>query len=572
MQNFEIARAFEEMADLLELKGEDFFKVRAYRRAARALAGLDEPVGHLYRGGKLAGVPGIGKNILAKIGEMVSTGKMQKLEELRKEFPPGLREIMDLPGIGPKRAGLLFRHLKVATLDDLEKEARDRRVRELPGFGAKTEQDIIRNIEMLRRRSGSVLLGTARELARELEEFLKGIPGVKRVELTGSTRRWRETVQDIDFLAMTGDPGGVFRAFAAHPRIKEVLAREKDRMKVLTWWGVVVELLTAGEEEYWPALLWSTGSRAHYRKLQALAGEKNLVLERNCLRHKNGSSLTVSSEQEIYRLLGLPFIPPELRENRGEIEYCQNRGKLPEIIGLSDIRGDLHVHSNWSDGVSSLEQIVAYARKKGYAYLAITDHSRSLKVARGLSLERLKEQRRVIEEMNEKGSGVRILTGIEVDILPQGSLDCPDEVLAQLDVVIASVHTAFQQDQKKMTERILSAVRNRYVNVIGHLTGRLIGQREPYRVDIERILKEAREQGKCMEINSSPDRLDLNEEHARLAREYGLKMVISTDAHDLRRMDEMPYGVAVARRAWLGPDDVVNTREAEEVLNLFRKR
>lgn len=569
MQNFEIARAFEELADLLELKGEDFFKIRAYRKAARVIAGLNEPVERLHESGGLAVVPGIGKNILAKVGEMIATGKMRKLEELRQEFPPGLLEIMDLPGIGPKRAGLLYRHLGVTTLDELEKEAHAKRVRELPGFGVKREQDIIRSIEMLRHRSGKVLLATARELAGELREFVGNIPGVGRVDLTGSARRWRETVRDIDLLAMTGDAGGLFQAFSAHPRVKEVLSREDDRVKVLTWWGVVVELLAAKEEEYWPALLWSTGSRAHYRRLQELAREKGFFLTRNGISDERGRFLPVSSEEDIYNCLGLPLIPPELRENLGEIEFCLREGRLPGLVNLSDVKGDLHVHTSWSDGINTLEQVVAYAREKGYEYIAITDHSRSLRIARGLSLERLKEQRRAIERINEKSSSFRVLTGIEVDILPQGGLDCPDEVLAQLDVVIASVHTSFRQDRQTMTERILSAVRNKHVHVIGHLTGRLLGQREPYQLDLERILEEAREHGKCLEINASPDRLDLNEEHARLAKEFGLKMVISTDAHDLRRMDEMSYGVAVARRAWLGPEEVVNTRGAGEVLKVF---
>ncbi|MEW6423485.1 MAG: DNA polymerase/3'-5' exonuclease PolX [Bacillota bacterium] len=572
LQNFEIAWAFRELADLLEFKEEDFFKVRAYRRAAKTIAGLNEPVELLYRRGDLAGVPGIGKNILAKIGEMVATGKMRKLEELRAEIPPGVLEIMDLPGIGPKRAALLYKHLKVASLNDLEEEARQARVRAVPGLGAKTEQDILRNIEMLRSRSGRVLLGFARELAQELGEFLKNLPGVKRIEPTGSVRRWRETVGDIDLLAMTDAPERLFASFAGHPQVKEILVREEDRMKVITWWGVVVELLAAPEEAYWSTLLWSTGNQEHYRQLQLLAQQKGLELSRGGIRRQDGKFFLIKGEEDIYRHLGLPFIPPDLRENRGEIEFCLKTGRLPEVVRLRDIKGDLHIHTNWSDGVNSLEQIIDYARKKGYRYIAITDHSPSLKIARGLSLEQLKEQRKLIEKMNEKYDDIRIFSGLEVDILPQGGLDCPPEILAQLDVVIASVHTSFRQDRRTMTERILSAVRNEYVDIIGHLTGRLIGQREAYLVDVEKILAAARDYGKFMEINSSPDRLDLSEEHARLAKEYGLKMVINTDAHDLRRMDEMPYGVAVARRAWLQPADVLNTLKIDEVTKLFRKK
>ena len=571
LQNCEVAWAFEELADLLEFKGEDFFKVRAYRRAAKALAGLPAPVEDLYRRGELAGVAGIGKNILAKIGEMIAAGKIRKLEELRSGIPPGVLEMMNLPGIGPKRAALLYQRLQIASLDDLEREARRERVRQLPGLGAKTEQDILRNIEMLRRRAGQALLGIARELARDLLEFFRDLPLVKEIELTGSVRRWRETVGDLDLLAMTDDPQGLFASFARHPRVKEVLRREADRMKALTRWGVTVELLAAPPEEYWPALLWSTGNREHYRRLQELAQSRGLELDRRGIRRPGKDYIPVEGEEDLYRLLGLPLIPPELRENRGEIEFCLQTGRPPELVRLEDIQGDLHIHTIWSDGVNSPEQVIEYARKKGYRYIAVTDHSPSLKIARGLSLEQLKEQRKIIEKMNAKYTDIRIFAGLEVDILPRGGLDCPEEILKQLDVVIASVHTQFQQDHRTMTERILSAVKNRFVDIVGHLTGRLLGQREPYPVDVEKILAAARDYGKFMEINASPDRLDLNEEHARLAREYGLKMVINTDAHDLRRMDEMPYGVAVARRAWLQPADVLNTRKSEELLKLLGK-
>lgn len=572
LQNFEIAWAFRELADLLEFKGEDFFKVRAYRRAAKTIDSLDEPVERLYRQGELVRVPGIGKNILAKIGEMINTGKMRKLEELRIEIPPGILEIMDLPGIGPKRASLFYKQLKVTSLDELEKEARQEHVRELPGLGAKAEQEIVCNIELLRRRSGKVMLGLARKLAQELREYLKDLPGVKRVEPTGSIRRWRETVGDIDFLAAVGSPKLLFDSFLGHPRVKEILVREENRIKATTWWGVTVELLAVPEEKFWAALLWSTGSREHYRQLQLLAQRKGMTLNRDGLAYPEGKFFIVGAEDDIYRFLGLPFIPPELRENRGEIEFCLKAGKLPEIIQLNDIKGDLHIHSNWSDGVNSLEQIVEYARKKKYQYIALTDHSPSLKIARGLSLERIKEQCNFIEKINEKYDDIQIFTGIEVDILPRGGLDCPVEILEQLDIVIAAVHTNFRQDRQVMTERILSAVKNKHVDVIGHLTGRLLGQREAYNVDVEKILAAAGESGKFMEINSSPDRLDLNEEHARLAKEYGLKMVINTDAHDLRWMDNMSYGVSVARRAWLTPEDVVNTRGLKELEELIKNR
>jgi len=571
MQNFEVALAFRELADLLEFKGEDFFKVRAYRRAAKIIAGLDEPAGQLLREGKLAGVPGIGKNILAKIWEIVTTGSMRKLTELQQEFPSSVLEIMDLPSIGPKKARVLYQHLKVASLDELEREAQLKHVRKLPGLGAKTELDIIRNIQMLRVHANKVLLGVAREITAGLVEYLKDLPEVKKVEPTGSIRRWRETVGDIDLLVLTGRPEILLEFFVKHPRVKQVLVREENRIKVITWWGVTVELFTAPEEEFWTTLLWSTGCREHYRELQLLARQKGLDLSPRAFVDRKGKPINIQSEEDIYRRLGLPFIPPELRENKGEIGYCLKEGGLPRIIQVSDLKGDLHIHSNWSDGVASVEQIVEHARKKGYKYIAITDHSHSLKIAKGLSREQQLEQRRLIAAINEKQDDVRVLWGIEVDILPNGKLDCPDDLLEQMDIVIASVHSHFRQDRETMTARILSAVQNKQVHIIGHLTGRLIGQREGYSFDVERIFEAATRQGKFLEINSSPDRLDLSEENARLAKEYGIKMAINTDAHDLRRMEEAPYGVAVARRAWLEPGDVINTFDLHDLLRILAR-
>ncbi|BAF60128.1 MAG: DNA polymerase/3'-5' exonuclease PolX [Pelotomaculum sp.] len=567
MQNFEVAWIFHELADLLEFKGEDFFKIRAYRNAARVLACLEEPLEEIWKRGELAKIPGIGKNIAAKINEVLATGHLKKHEELLQEIPPGLLEIMSLPGIGPKRAGLIYRKLGVASLEELARAAREGRVRSLPGMGSKTESDIIRNIEMREDRAGRVLLATARELAGELAGFLKILPGVSRVEAGGSLRRWQETVGDIDLVVAASEPEPVIQAAVAHPRVREITERSGNRFRFQTQWGISVDLEIVPEELFVQALFRSTGSKAHYRKIQGMLAGRGKHVESDFA----GRAGKTFEEADIYASLDLPFIPPELREDRGEVEAAL-QGRLPRLVELKDIKGDLHIHTTWSDGLGTVEQMAARAREKGYQYIAVTDHSQSLKIARGLSLNMLREQHRAIRSLNEQNGDFRILTGIEVDILPKGGLDCPDELLKEADLVVASVHSAFKQDRETMTARIISAVENRNVDIIGHLTGRLIGQREEYALDLERVLEAAASCGTILEINSSPDRLDLNDINARKAREKGIKMAISTDAHDLKRMDEMLYGVSVARRAWLEPGDILNTMDIDELLQFLRKR
>ncbi|RKO67622.1 PHP domain-containing protein [Desulfofundulus salinus] len=588
MQNMEISWAFRELADLLEFEGEDFFKIRAYRRAAKVIAGLEEPVVELYRRGNLARVPGIGKNILAKIGELITTGEMKKLQELRRKWPPGILEVMALPGIGPKRARFLHEQLGITSLAELEEAAREKKVRALKGMGVKTEQEILRSIELVRSRQGRILLPLAREMAGELAAYIYDTPGVYKVGVAGGIRRWQETVDEILLVAAAKDPEPLLNALAAYRRVREVLVREKDRMRVQTWWGVPVELRVVGLPAYGAALLWATGSAEHWRQLQALAEKRGYHLDMRGLVGKDFLSgndepaledapapvppvpgVPLPREEEyIYRRLRLWPVPPELREGRGEVELAAG-GDPPRLLEVKDVKGDLHVHTDWSDGANSILQMVQRAKEKGYRYVAITDHSRSLTVARGLSLERLQEQHRLIKELNEKEKDFRILTGIEVDILARGGLDFPDEVLAEIDVVVASVHSGFRQDKETLTSRVLQAIENEHVDIIGHPTGRLLGEREAYALDVERVLEAAAKYGKILEINSSPDRLDLNEHHARLARDYGVKLAVNTDAHDLRRLDEMPYGVAVARRAWLGPEDVVNTLDLPDLLKLL---
>lgn len=572
MHNFEIAQAFYELADLLALKEENFFKIRAYRQAARTIAGLEQPVEEMYRRKTLYGVPGIGKNIIAKIGELVEKGQMDKLEKLRGEVPQGLREIMALPGIGARRAGFLHRELGVTSLEQLEQAAREKRIRLLKGMGAKTEAGILNSINMVRNRTGKFLLGAARELAQELTGHLEGVPGVARVAVAGSVRRWRETVKDVDLLAACRDYEPVLDALARHPRTREIVKRKENYIMVDTWWGIPVELVTVHPEDFWIALLWETGSEGHLEELARHALEHNweLTAEGLISLEPAVSPGLFQSEEDIYSRLGLKYIPPELREGTGEV-VAARESALPDLVRTEDIRGDLHIHTQWSDGAASIGEMVEKARGKGYSYMAVTDHSQSLKIAGGLSPERLAEQYEYIDRLNGELDGFRVLKGVEVDILSGGGLDFDDTVLEQADVVVASVHSGFKQDRKTITDRILEAVRNRHVDIIGHLTGRLLGRREPYAVDVEAVLEEAGKYGKILEINASPDRLDLNDNDARLAVAFGARIAINTDAHDLRRMDEMEYGVAVARRAGLEAGHVVNTLELDELMKILKK-
>lgn len=569
MQNIEIAWIFSELADLLEIKGEDFFKVRAYRRAAAVLAHLDQPVEELYRRRLLSKISGVGKAIEGKIKEIVETGELKKHQELLKEIPPGVLAIKQLPGIGPNRARVLFQELGVRDLAELEQAVKERRVRSLKGFSSKLEWDILNGIEMVRNRQGRTRLSVALELAQEIIDFIKLLPGVQQLSVAGSTRRWRETVGDLDLVAAADEPLPLVMALATHPRVKEVIEQQDRRIRVYTWWGLSVDLQVVSPEEYISTLHRSTGSKDHYAKLQKAAQKQNLTLNHHGLFDDTGKRVPLQQEADIYKTLQMEYIPPELREDHGEVEAALSGG-LPSIIQLSDIRGDLHIHTTWSDSAMELEDVVKRCREKGYAYAAITDHSRSLKIANGLDLDRLQEQHGIIRKMNEKLQDFTLLTGVEMDILPNGDLDYPDEILEPMDVVIASVHSGFRQSKKEITERIIKAMENEHVDIIAHMTGRILGRRESYDLDVEALIETAAKTGTILEINASPDRLDINEVYARKARDIGVKISINTDAHDTRRLDEMPFGVAVARRAWLEPQDVVNTYDIDALREVLR--
>ncbi|AEG60697.1 DNA polymerase/3'-5' exonuclease PolX [Desulforamulus ruminis] len=569
MQNIEVAWIFVELADLLELKGEDFFKIRAYRRAARAIANLDTPLEELKQRGLVGKIPGIGKAIEAKIKEIIETGKLSKHQELLREIPPGVLEIKKLPGIGPNRARILHRELGVTGLDELAQAAKERRVRVLKGFSAKMEWEILNGIGMMRNRHDRVLLSVARELAEELTEFIKILPGVRQVAVAGSTRRWKETVGDLDLVIAAEEAEALLNALATHPRVKEIIDRQEKRLRVYTWWGLAVDFQVVPPGEFLYCLHRSTGSKGHYQRLQEIAEEQGLQLNHHGMGKQGEAPILLNTEEEIYSSLGMNYVAPELRENQREVEAAL-KGDLPQLIQVGDIRGDLHIHTTWSDSAMDLQEVVKRCREKGYSYAAITDHSQSLKIANGLDCHRLEQQHRMIEEMNREFDDFTLLTGVEMDILPNGDLDYPDEILEPMDVVIASVHTGFKQNRRDMTRRICRAMENEHVDMIAHMTGRLLGRRGPYELDVEALLEMAAKTATVLEINASPDRLDLSDRHAKAAKEAGAKLCINTDAHDLRRLDEMVYGVAQARRAWLTPEDVINTLEIEKLREVLR--
>ncbi|MHB9094636.1 MAG: DNA polymerase/3'-5' exonuclease PolX [Eubacteriales bacterium] len=572
IENIEVAWIMGEIADLLELKGENIFKIRAYRKAAKVIANLATDLGVLIAENKLENVPGIGKAISGKIEELFGTGKIGYYESLKKEIPTGLLEIITIPGVGARMAQELYQRLGITSLDELEAAARGREIRKLPGMGNKTELNILRGIDMLRSGVSRTTLGIADALAEAFMGFLRSLPVVESAGVAGSTRRMQESIGDIDLVAGSREPDKVTGLFVKHPQVKKVLAHGDTKASIVTLMGVQIDLMVVAPEQYWSALHHFTGSKEHNVRLRELAHKKGLKInEYGVFPREDNQPLPVTGEADIYSYLGLPYIPPELREDLGEIEAAE-AGNLPELVELANIKGDLHIHSDWSDGVSSIEQIAGKASELGYEYAAITDHSKSLAIARGLSVERLAGQEEYIKALNKQTEGLRILSGIETDILANGDLDYPDEILARRDIVVASLHSGFRQDGAKLTGRVIAAMKNRHVDIIAHPTGRLIGRRDPYAIDLEAVFEAAAKYGVAMEINSSPDRLDLNDRYARRASQLGIKISINTDAHDTFRMDEMKYGVAMARRGWLEEGDVVNTMDSENLLRFLKRR
>lgn len=566
MQNLHVSHIFNLMADLLEIRGDNPFRVRAYRRAAQNIEALADDVATLIERGAVEEIPGIGKDLASKIQEIIATGTLQDYEQLKREIPDGVVRLLQIPGVGPKTAKLLYEEKGIDSIEKLEVTARARELQGLPGIKAKTEEKILRGIEMLKRSSGRMPLGRALPLAQEIMLTLQKVKGVKRMSPAGSLRRMKETVGDIDILVISTAPEKVMETLVGLPIAQEVLAKGETKSSIMIKQGIQVDVRVVEPETFGAALAYFTGSKTHNIRLRDMAKRKGLkISEYGVYEERTGNRIAGKEEEEIYELLGLPFIPPELREDGGEIEAAL-KGALPDLITVEDIQGDLHVHSRWSDGVHPIEEVVEAARKRGYHYIAITDHSKALGIVRGLSAEDLGKQRVEIQRLNQKLKGFRILTGIEVDILPDGTLDLPDQVLSQLDFVVASIHSAFRQDRETMTKRIVRAVSNRYVRVLGHPTGRLLGEREPFEFDFDQVLQAARQRGVALEVNASPFRLDLNDAHARRAKEAGVPLVINTDTHTIANFDHITLGVATARRGWIEKSDVLNTLPLAELL------
>lgn len=564
--NEEVARIFNAIADMLEIKGDNPFRIRAYRRAAENLTGLAEDVATLRERDTLEEIPGIGKDLAGKIREIVNTGTLREYEKLKEQVPPGLVELLQIPGVGPKTARVLHEKRGIDTIAKLEAAARSGALRGLPGIKAKTEANIVRGIEGLRRASGRTPLGIAFPLAQEIIALLRQVKGVRRIHYAGSLRRMKETVGDIDILAISTAPRKVMDAFVTLPLVRRVMAKGDTKSSVMARQGIQVDVRVVEPEAYGAALTYFTGSKAHNIRLRDMARRKGLkISEYGVFEERTGKRIGGRQEKEIYAVLGLPVIPPELREDAGEIEAAL-KGQLPDLITADDIRGDLHVHSTWSDGVHSIEEVAEAARKRGYSYIAITDHSKGRGIARGLTAEHLARQRKEIEKLNRKLKPFRILAGIEVDIRADGDLDLPDPVLAKLDFVIASVHSGLRQDRETITDRIVRAMDNRHVRVLGHPTGRLVGEREPSAIDFDQLFHVARESRVVFEINASPLRLDLNDAHARQVKEAGLPLVINTDTHAIADFENIHLGVATARRGWIEKKDVLNTLPLNQLL------
>lgn len=559
MKNFEVARRFELMADVLELKGENPFRVRAYRRAAQNLRTLSEDVEALAREGRLDDVPGVGADLAGKIAEYLETGRVKEIDAACRGTPAGVIALMNVPGIGPKTAKLLYEREGITGVDRLERVARAGRLRGLRGIQARTEANILKGVALVRGGQARMPLGRALPLGHELVHALEGVAGVKDAALAGSARRMKETVGDLDLVVTSSRPAGVMNAFVRLPQVAEVLEQGPTKASIRHREGLQVDLRVVEPECLGAALLYFTGSKQHNIRVRDLAARKGLKLsEYGLFREKSGRRVGAVTEEEIYAAVGLPWIPPELREDAGEIEAALE-DRLPRLLALGDIRGDLHCHTNATDGHHSVEALAAAARRRGYLYIVVADHSRSARVAGGLSVPELARHVRRIRAAQRKHPEVRLLAGTEVDILPDGRLDYPDAVLAGLDFVVAAVHSNFKQPRREMTRRICTALANPYVNVLAHPTGRLLGQREPYDVDLGQVLRTAHRHGKAVEVNGYPDRLDLDDVNVRRAHEAGVLLAVSTDTHMLDHLGYMELGVATARRGWAEKAHVVNT-------------
>lgn len=574
MTNQEVAQIFYELADMLEVKGENRFRVQAYRKAADQIAGHVRSMADVAAEGKLEEIPGVGEAIARKIVEILETGQLTQHRRLRQEIPAGVTTLLAIPDVGPKTARLIWESLGIETIDEVERAAREGRLRQLKGLGPRTEQNIVEGIERLRARQAEptrVLLGDALPLAERLLASLRQCPAVQRADAAGSLRRRKPTVGDIDLLAASDNPRAVTDFFVGLPEVAQVQTHGDTKATVISHTGLQVDLYVLPPEQYGSLLQHFTGSKQHNIEFRELALQQGLSFSEHGFKREDGSMIICETEEEVYGTLGLPWIPPELREAQSEFAAARE-GRLPQLIELGDVRGDLQMHTIASDGHDSLEDMARAAMARGYAYIAITDHSQGLGIVQGLTPERLREQRKLIDKLNDELAPFRVLAGIELEIRIDGTLALPDDVLEELDIVLASVHTSMRQDRETMTRRVVAAMRNSHVNIIAHPTGRLINQRDRLNLDFDAVLRAAQETGTILEINAQPNRLDLDGEHVRAAIEAGVLLSLGTDAHSTDGLGVMPLGVAMARRGWAEARHVINSRPLDELLEILRRK
>ncbi len=571
VHNRDIVEMFEEMADLLELEGESVFRVQAYRQAATTIGELGRNVSKMLEDGEdLSELRGVGEDLAGKIQEIVETGNFDDLERLRERTVPSLRELLTIPQIGPKRAKVLHSELGIASLEDLENAVEDGRLREIKGFGKRTEQKISAAIETGRRKKQRRLLSEVEEAAQGLEDYLRSLRSVEDACVTGSYRRRAETVGDLDSVVSSHSPAKVVDQFVDYEAIDNVISKGKASSSVILRSGLQVDLRVVKPESWGSALIYFTGAKDHQIALRDMAIDKDQKLNEYGLFDKNDKQLAGKTEERIYNAFKLAYVEPEMRENRGEVELAAKKNGLPSLITIDDIRGDLHCHSTWSDGRGSIEEMANRAKELGYDYLAITDHSKRMRMVNGLSSDDLQKQAEEIRKLNDSINGLTLLAGCEVDILEDGTLDLSDDVLSDLDIVICSIHSKMDLSNKKQTNRLLKAIENPNCQVLGHLQGRKILEREAIDIDLERVLTEARDAGVIIEINADPVRRDLDENGVHLARELGVNFAVNTDAHSVAGLDQMKYGIWTARRGWLEKKSVVNTGTLNSVKKALR--
>jgi len=569
MKNKEIAEIFSQVAQLLEIKGDNPYRIRAYEKAAQTIEALGVDVEELAKKDRLTSIPGIGADLASKIQEILRTRTLSLLEELKKEIPPALLTFLQIPGLGPRKVKAIYDKFGITTLEELEKLCLEHKIARLPGFGFKTEENILKGIKLLKEKRGRRPLGEILPYAEEIVELIKSKVPLENIAIAGSIRRRKETVKDIDVLITSNHPEKVMSFVANLPQVEEVIAFGETKTSVRLKIGIQMDVRVVPQNSWGAALAYFTGSKAHNIRVRELALEQGLKINEYGV-YRGEEWIAGRTEEEVYGALGLPWIPPELREDQGEIEAALE-GRLPRLVEYHEVIGDAHVHSKYSDGASSLEEIMSYAEKLGLSWVAVCDHSQGLKVAGGVPVEDLFKKKRHIGELNQKSKKVKLIFGAEVDINSDGTLDYPDEVLKEIDFVIAAIHTGFQQDEKQITERIISALKHPLVQAIAHPTGRLINEREPYAVNLKEVFEAAKKYGKALEVNAYYKRLDLPDIYVRTARDMGIKLIIGTDAHFVDQMNYLSLGTAVARRGWCEKEDLLNAMSYEEFMAWLKK-